>query len=71
MTLRLYSFFHLNLMFSSVEVEQRPYIIEHCYWPLLRLAKKYDLPIGIEAPACTLEYIQRLTLVGLLNYVCL
>ena len=60
MTLRLYSFFHLNLMFSSVEVEQRPYIIEHCYWPLLRLAKKYDLPIGIEAPACTLEFIQEI-----------
>ena len=58
MTLNLYAFFHLNLMFSSVEEEQRPQIVERCYWPLLRVARKYGLPIGIEAPACTLEIIK-------------
>lgn len=56
--LHLYAFFHLNLMFSSVEEEQRPQIVERCYWPLLRLARKHSLPLGIEAPACTLEFIQ-------------
>ena len=45
-------------MFSSVEEEQRPQIVERCYWPLLRLARKHGLPLGIEAPACTLEFIQ-------------
>lgn len=45
-------------MFSSVEEEQRPQIIERCYWPLLHLARKHRLPIGIEAPACTLEFIE-------------
>ena len=58
MPLNLYAFFHLNLMFSSVEEEQRPQIVERCYWPLLRLARKHRLPLGIEAPACTLELIQ-------------
>ena len=45
-------------MFSSVEEDQRPIIIQRCYWPLLRLARRHKLPIGIEAPACTLEFIQ-------------
>jgi hypothetical protein len=58
MTLNLYAFFHLNLMFSSVEEEQRAHIVERCYWPLLRLARNHRLPLGIEAPACTLEFIQ-------------
>lgn len=58
MTLQLYAFFHLNLMFSSVEEKQRPLIVERCYWPLLRLVRKHRLPFGIEAPACTLEIIQ-------------
>lgn len=56
--LKLYTFFHLNLMFSSVEEEQCQLILDRCYWPLLRLARKYSLPFGIEAPACTLEIIQ-------------
>lgn len=58
MKLHLYAFFHLNLMFSSVEEKQRPQIVDRCYWPLLRLARKHGLPLGIEAPACTLECIQ-------------
>ena len=45
-------------MFSSVEEEHRAYIVEHCYWPLLRLARLYNLPFGIEATACTLELIR-------------
>lgn len=58
MTLHLYAFFHLNLMFSSIEEDQRPQIVERCYWPLLRLARKHGLPLGIEAPVNTLEFIQ-------------
>ncbi len=26
-----------------------------CYWPLLRLADHYSLPLGIEASACTFK----------------
>ena len=47
-------------MFSSVEVEDRPLIVENCYWPLLKLIRKYDLPWGIEAPGCTLEFINEI-----------
>lgn len=53
--LQLYLIFHLNLAYSSVEEEQRPEIIQHCYWPLLRLARDYNLPFGIEASGYTLE----------------
>ena len=55
--LQLYSIFHLNLAYSSIEEEQRPDVIRCCYWPLLRLARKYDLPFGIEATGYTLEAI--------------
>ncbi len=55
--LQLYSIFHLNIAYSSIEEEQRPEVIRCCYWPLLRLARKYDLPFGIEATGYTLEAI--------------
>jgi hypothetical protein len=53
--LKLYTTFHLNLAYSSIEEEQRPEVVRRCYWPLLRLARELDLPLGIEAPAYTLE----------------
>ncbi|MCD6440782.1 MAG: glycoside hydrolase family 57 [Candidatus Marinimicrobia bacterium] len=54
---QLYSIFHLNIAYSSIEEEQWPEVIRCCYWPLLRLARKYDLPFGIEATGSTLETI--------------
>jgi hypothetical protein len=58
--LQLFAFAHLNLAFSSIEEEQRPIVIERCYWPLLRLAKRFNLPLGIEASGYTLECIAEL-----------
>ena len=58
-TLHLFAFFHLNIMFSSIEEEQRGAVIEPCYWPLLDLAASHG-PIGIEATGYTLEEIDRL-----------
>jgi hypothetical protein len=55
--LHLYAIFHLNLAYSSIAEEQRPEVIRCCYWPLLRLACKHDLPFGIEATGHTLEAI--------------
>ncbi len=60
--LQLYSIFHLNIAYSSIEEEQRPEIIRRCYWPLLRLARKYNLPFGIEATGYTLEAIAAIDL---------
>jgi hypothetical protein len=57
MTLKAYSFFHLNLAYSAISEERRLEVVEKCYWPLLRLAEKHDLPFGIEASAWTLETI--------------
>ena len=58
--LNLYTIFHLNLAFSSIEEEQRGTVIQKCYWPLLRLARQNHLPFGIEASGYTLETIELL-----------
>lgn len=58
--LRLYSVWHLNLAYSSIEVEQHRQVLEHCYRPLLRLASERGIPLGIEAPGWTLERIAEL-----------
>lgn len=54
----LYSVFHLNLCYSSIEENRRPQVVEHCYWPLLRLIRDHGLPLGLEASAYTLEAIR-------------
>ncbi len=56
--LRLYTLFHLNLMYSAIEEEARAEVVACCYWPLLRLAE--SVPVAIELSGYTLEEIQRL-----------
>ncbi len=58
--LQLYAIFHLNLAFSSIEEAQRPEIIKRCYWPLLRLVREFNFPVGIELTGYTLENINTL-----------
>jgi hypothetical protein len=58
--LKTFSFFHLNLAYSAIPVEQRKDVIERCYWPLLRLARTRQLPFGIEVSAWTLETIAQI-----------
>src|SRR6185503_7744866 len=53
--LRLFTVFHLNLAYSSIEESQRSDVVRRCYWPLLRLAERTGAPLGIEASALTLE----------------
>ena len=57
MPLRLYTVFHLNLAYSSIEEAQHMEVIRRCYWPLLRLCREYNLPLGIEASGYTLETV--------------
>jgi hypothetical protein len=57
MTLRLFAFFHLNMMFSSIPDERRPEIVEKAYWPLLDLPRRIGAPIGLEASGLTLEIV--------------
>lgn len=54
----IYTVFHLNLAFSSVELSQHADIVKRCYWPLLRLAES-GIPLGIEMTAYTLESINQ------------
>ncbi len=58
--LKLFSFYHLNLMFSSIPIEKRKQVISKCYWPLLKISRKHKIPIGIEASAYTLGIIKEL-----------
>lgn len=43
-------------MYSSIEKESREEVIKKCYWPIFELAD-IGIPIGIEAPAITLDII--------------
>lgn len=56
----VYSFFHLNLAYSSIEEEQRPEVIRKCYWPLLHLIEDLQIAAGIEATVYTLASIAAL-----------
>ncbi|MBT0663919.1 glycoside hydrolase family 57 [Geobacter pelophilus] len=56
--LNLYTCFHLNLAYSSIEVEDRAKVVEKCYRPLLDIIAKLGFRCGIEASAYTLEEIR-------------
>ncbi len=56
--IKLYAIFHLNLAYSSIEEKQRREVVKRCYWPLLHLARRFNLPFGIDASGYTLEQIQ-------------
>ncbi|MFV0420824.1 hypothetical protein [Oleidesulfovibrio sp.] len=58
--MKVYAFFHLNIMFSSIPEAARPEVIERCYTPLLDMVEEAHFPIGIEATGYTLETIHRL-----------
>ena len=55
---RVHAVFHLNLMFSSIEEEQRATVIERCYWPLLRACENTGVPLGLELTGVTLSIIE-------------
>lgn len=52
-----YLLFHLNLMYSSIEVAERRNVIRRCYWPVLDLVSS-KTPIGVELTGETLRQIQ-------------
>jgi len=53
-------FFHFNLFFSSIDEDQRKLIIKKCYYPIIYIAKKSNIPINIEASARTLLEIKKI-----------
>ena len=55
--LNLYSIFHCNLSYSAIHEEDHGIVIRDCYWPLLELYDKYELPFGIELTGYTLQKI--------------
>ena len=60
MTRSVYTVWHLNLAFSSIEIEQHSDVIEKCYWPILNIVNKNDIKFGIEASGWTLSRIREL-----------
>ena len=58
--LGLFSVFHLNLAYSSIEEVERAEVVRRCYRPLLRLARERRFSLAIEASGSTLETIREL-----------
>ncbi|WP_299807259.1 glycoside hydrolase [uncultured Shewanella sp.] len=54
----VYAIFHLNLAFSSIDTSEHQRVVDLCYWPLLHLIERDNIPLGIELTAYTLECIQ-------------
>jgi len=59
--MKFFSFFHLNLAFSSIEATSRVDVLRKCYDPLLELISNEGCRIALEIPGWTLEQIQRLS----------
>ena len=55
--LYLYTSFHSNLKFSSIPEDQYSSVLDKCYWPVLDLLGDYNVNLGFEFPASTLEII--------------
>lgn len=58
---KAYNIFHLNLAYSSISEEERPSIIEKCYFPLLEVIETMRIPMGIEMSGWTLNKINELS----------
>jgi len=59
--LNVYSFFHLNTSFSSIEIKKIPELIKKCYWPLLKLIEENnDFKLAVEASGKTINDINRI-----------
>jgi hypothetical protein len=58
-TMKYYALFHLNLMYSSIEAEQRSVVIQNCYWPLLHMIEN-GFPLSIEISGKSLEILNDL-----------
>ena len=58
--MNLYSIFHINTSYSSLEKKNIKNVLKLCYWPLLNLIERYDFKIGIEASANSLIEINNI-----------
>jgi len=58
--INLYSLFHLNSSFSSIETNDLPKIVDKCYWPLLNLIDRENLCLNIEGTGSTLKDIYKI-----------
>ncbi len=55
--LQVYTLFHLNTSYSSIEESTLPDLIHKCYWPILHAVRQHGFKYAIEASAYTLEKI--------------
>lgn len=57
---QLYSAWHLNLNYSSIEETRRSEVVDKCYWPLLGIVESSRCPQGIEISGSSLKIIEKL-----------
>ncbi len=55
-----YLLFHLNILFSSISEKDYPKIIEKCYWPILRLCERQNIPVNVELSKVTYDIINQI-----------
>lgn len=56
----IFLFFHLNLAFSSLREKDKKILIKKCYWQILQIIEKNQIPISIEMTGYTLSEIFKL-----------
>ena len=59
--MQLFSIFHINTRFSSIEKEDLKKVVQYCYEPLIELASDRKNKITIEASALSLLDINKLS----------
>jgi hypothetical protein len=57
MALSLFTVFHANLAFSSIPPADVGRVIDRCLWPLLDLAARSGVPLGLEMPGDSLATV--------------
>lgn len=57
--INLYSIFHINCSFSSIDEKEIPKLIKKSYWPLLNMIQKNNFNIGVECSGSSLEKIYK------------
>lgn len=58
--MQIYSLFHINTAFSSIDKSNLKKVIKKCYWPLLNLISKNKFNICIEATGSSLIDINKI-----------
>lgn len=55
-----YLLFHVNILFSSISEKDYQKVIEKCYWPILSLCERQNIPVNVELSKVTYDIINQI-----------